>query len=245
MLGEGDRYAITIAMGILMAILATTAVLARFEARRITHLGYKTDDYTIVAALICLIGMSICNLIGAFAGRMGTHESIRPTASPETEAEWALLRSKLIWALQILNILGPGLTRTSILFFYRRIFVGRPFKTVTCFFIVLNMMWTIAFFFGNLLGCYPTIGNWQPGVSSKGICINFDAFYKSMVVTDVVLDGLVLLLPWYPIWHLNMPTRQKITVSAIFLLGTFVCISGIFRIIAMFDALGDVKDRTY
>jgi len=50
---QEDRYAITIAMGIFMAIIATVAVLLRFEARRIRKSGFKTDDYLIIVALVC------------------------------------------------------------------------------------------------------------------------------------------------------------------------------------------------
>ena len=46
-----NRYAITIAMGFLMAILATIAVLLRFEARRLRR-AIKTDDYLIVFSLV-------------------------------------------------------------------------------------------------------------------------------------------------------------------------------------------------
>jgi hypothetical protein len=66
-----------------------------------------------------------------------------------------------------------------------------------------------------------------------------------MVISDVILDGLVLLIPWYPVWKLMMPVRQKVLVSGIFLLGGFVCLSGIFRVIAMFDAMNFNPDRTY
>jgi hypothetical protein len=76
-------------------------------------------------------------------------------------------------------------------------------------------------------------------------CVNFYQLYKSHVVTDVILDGLVLMIPWYPVWHLNMPARQKITVCGIFLLGGFVVVSGILRVIAMFDAMIPDPDRTY
>lgn len=69
--------------------------------------------------------------------------------------------------------------------------------------------------------------------------------FKSMVVSSVILDALVLTLPWYPVWNLNMPTRQKIVVSGIFLLGSFVVISSIFRIIAMYDALIPNRDTTW
>jgi len=66
-----------------------------------------------------------------------------------------------------------------------------------------------------------------------------------MVVSDVILDGLVLIIPWYPVFKLQMPVRQKVTVLGIFLLGGFVVLSGIFRVIAMFDAMKPDPDRTY
>ena len=49
---EQDHYTITIAVGILMAVLATTAVALRFEARHLRKAGYGVDDYTIVIALV-------------------------------------------------------------------------------------------------------------------------------------------------------------------------------------------------
>ena len=66
-----------------------------------------------------------------------------------------------------------------------------------------------------------------------------------MVVSGVILDALVLTLPWYPVWKLNMPTRKKIVVSGIFLLGAFAVVSSIFRVVAMFDALIPNKDTTW
>ena len=49
---EENRYAITIVVGILMAISATVAVLLRFAARRVRKQPFLADDYTIVAALV-------------------------------------------------------------------------------------------------------------------------------------------------------------------------------------------------
>lgn len=46
-----NRYVITIAVGFLMAVLATIAVLLRFEARRIRK-AIKTDDYIIIVSLV-------------------------------------------------------------------------------------------------------------------------------------------------------------------------------------------------
>jgi len=209
---------------------------------------------------------------------MGTHNSLSKTTPKQVLTDRALVRSKVrieliyddqllirctlqvIWVLQLLTTLGPGFTRTSIMFLYRRIFVGRVTHINIWVFIAINIIWTIGFFFGNLrkwpprpfpgrvltvtlVGCLPIQGNWYPDPNGK--CIDFIKFYKSMVVSDVILDGLVLIIPWYPVYRLQMGIRQKMTVLGIFLLGGFVVLSGIFRVIAMFDAMKPDPDRTY
>ena len=42
---------------------------------------------------------------------------------------------------------------------------------------------------------------------------------------------MILVLPWYPIYHLQMPLRQRLTVIAIFLLGGFVTMAGVARVV--------------
>lgn len=52
------------------------------------------------------------------------------------------------------------------------------------------------------------------------------------------------MLPWYPVWNLQMPVRQKISVCGIFLLGAFVVATGIVRITAVQQALADNPDHS-
>ena len=47
-----DRHAIIIAVAILMIVLATVAVILRFQARRVRKTSLKADDYFIVFALV-------------------------------------------------------------------------------------------------------------------------------------------------------------------------------------------------
>lgn len=49
--------------------------------------------------------------------------------------------------------------------------------------------------------------------------------------------GMILTLPWHPLWKLQMPLVSKITVGCIFLLGGFVIVSSIFRILAVKEAV--------
>ena len=40
---------------------------------------------------------------------------------------------------------------------------------------------------------------------------------------------VILTLPWYQVWKLKMPLKQRLTVGALFLLGGFVICAGITR----------------
>jgi len=229
-------------VGFLMAVLATIAVLLRFEARRIRK-AIKTDDYIIIVSLLCLIGQCACNIVGAIAGRLGTHASIDSTASKQTQMSQQLIVGKVIFITNLLAILGPGCTRASIFFLYKRVFIGQIFQVSSWIFIGLNVMWIISFLFSNIFACVPTSGIWSFSLSGK--CVDVDRLFHSLVVSDVILDSLALVVPIYPVWHLQMPIQQKLTVSGIFLLGGFVVISGILRAIAQFNALKPNPDSTW
>lgn len=47
-----NLQAVTVAIGILMAVLSTIAVGLRFLARRNRKVGYGADDWTILVALV-------------------------------------------------------------------------------------------------------------------------------------------------------------------------------------------------
>ena len=150
--------------------------------------------------------------------------------------------------------------RTSVILFYNRIFVGKSFSISAWTVFALNVAWTIGFFFGNLrkwnkpasdmggfltnsVSCIPISGIWAVGMSSG--CVQYSMLYESMVVSGVILDGLVLLLPWYPLWRLDMPARRKGLVCGIFLLGALAVLFSILRASAMFEALKGSRDTTY
>ncbi|KAF2236501.1 hypothetical protein EV356DRAFT_497995 [Viridothelium virens] len=155
-----------------------------------------------------------------------------------------ILRSKVIWSLNVLCSLGPGFVRTSVILFYQRIFIETPFLMVSWTIFALNATWTLGFFLSNLLSCVPISGNWAVGLPPSS-CVDFLMLFKSMVVSSVILDGVVLMLPWYPLWKLNMPTMRKVVVSGILLLGGLAVLFSIFRAVAMFDALVPNPDTTW
>lgn len=49
--------------------------------------------------------------------------------------------------------LGPGLTKISVLLFYKRIFLGVFFRFASWVLLILSVIWTVAFFFATFREC--------------------------------------------------------------------------------------------
>ena len=106
------------------------------------------------------------------------------------------------------------------MFFYKRIFRGPAFTAIVWTSISLAIVWGLSFFFALLLMCTP-ISTWlRYGSSGPGVsCTNELQVYYSLSISDFLIDFIILIIPIPFVWHLQMPSRHKIGVTAIFLLG--------------------------
>lgn len=117
-----------------------------------------------------------------------------------------------------------GLIKLSVLLFYRRIFVTRPFRFYNDIVIVLILLWTIVFLCTEIFSCgiHPA-EQWSKN-HSAGRCINQTQLLLWFTITDVVSDIVVLAMPYGCIKKLQLDKRRKIGVAGIFMLGTMsVC----------------------
>lgn len=44
--------------------------------------------------------------------------------------------------------------------------------------------------------------------------------FFATVITNMIMDIMILTIPWPMIWKLQMPLQQKVAVTGIFLLGS-------------------------
>ena len=51
-------------------------------------------------------------------------------------------------------------------------------------------------------------------------CWDEEAANHSFAISSIILDVLILITPMPSVWKLQMPVRQKFSVTGIFLLGT-------------------------
>ena len=107
----------------------------------------------------------------------------------------------------------------SILLFYKRIFRGRVFEILVLILEVLAITWGISFFFATLFECFPISQVWNTFYGQPRHCYDYLPMFMATAISNMIIDILIILLPWHMIWKLQMPTRQKIAVGVIFTLG--------------------------
>lgn len=161
------------------------------------------------------------------------------------------------------------MTKLAILLQYLRIFV--PNKQSKTYRFTQLLIWT-NFIFYVVLGfcaafmCSPRERIWNPLVPGK--CLSLAGILIAGGVINIFSDFCVLALPLTSIWQLQMATRHKIGISAVFAVGLLyvqrkyiyplfgsrrftcadnyssACISSIMRLVTSIEAIRS-KDMTW
>ena len=71
----------------------------------------------------------------------------------------------------------------------------------------------------DIFQCRPFSAAFEPALLFTDQCIDLQAFYEGVTIANLGLDVVVLYLPLHMVWKLKLPTRQKLMLSGIFLLG--------------------------
>ncbi|ROW15361.1 hypothetical protein VPNG_02377 [Cytospora leucostoma] len=208
-------------IAVVFSTAALFAVCLRFYARTRQHAILGIDDFLMVPAAACAIGVGVANAIAVRSGHLGRHIQMGPDGPIYGEFLVTLLKCE--FASELLSIASLACAKASIVCFYRRIFRGKRFSTVSLILLILIALWGIAFFFGQLFDCSPIKANWDVfgETTSSYKCINPLPMYYSVAVLDTFIDLLILAVPQPLVWKLQMPMRRKIAVSLVFLLGAF------------------------
>ncbi|KAH8666212.1 hypothetical protein BGZ61DRAFT_365547 [Ilyonectria robusta] len=199
--------------------LAGMFVVLRLLARLRQRVSFHTDDWLIIMSFWGLVANLAITLVLLHQG-LGRHSGAL------TLAETQILLKTLIGA-ELLYVYVLGLLKMSILFFYNRIFPVRDMKIGSRICGGVTLAWTLACTLAVLLQCRPMTKMWEPWL--QGTCIN--TFVMQLVVSflNILIDSSILLLPMPQIWKLHMKTSQKISLIAIFSVGSFAVFTSIFR----------------
>lgn len=136
------------------------------------------------------------------------------------------LRKQATLSISILYLISTGLTKISILCFYRRIGEIRPwFRWTIWINIAFIVCYTIAFTIAIPLECTPLDAYWNksnPLWAAKHHykCINEGAKMVTAGAISATQDVLVCILPMALFWDLRISKRAKLALAFVFSLGT-------------------------
>ena len=119
--------------------------------------------------------------------------------------------------------------KLSILAFYRRIFTTRQFRISSFVVDALCIAWFLIFTFITIFQCKPIEAAFNVVLELASKCVPYAALQFGLEFTNATLDIVILCLPINMIRKLQMPVRQRIVVSCIFLLGGLYVLSRTFQ----------------
>ncbi|KAF4624478.1 hypothetical protein G7Y89_g13692 [Cudoniella acicularis] len=225
----------TITVGAVLPILGMIAVTARFYGKKnvsVVFLG--ADDWLILVSLIFTIGMGVMMIVGGAMHGLAqpTSQGTGPKGFLSATDNALILTEKIFWSFDLLQCLGFGTAKLSVIFFYRRIFRGTIFDIISIGMAVIICIWTAGFFFAILFRCGIQFwALWAPLKYLLANCYASTPMFQAFCISDVITDVIILAIPIYWTMQLRMTLGRRIAVCGVFLLGGVVIGAGIARLV--------------
>ncbi|KAI1189305.1 hypothetical protein F5B17DRAFT_450211 [Nemania serpens] len=205
--------------------IALTCVILRFWCRWYNGAGFWLDDWLIIIGLAFATGLS-ANLLWWIPRGLGRHVQ---TFGPHVQEDWAigLFTAELTYTGVIVFV------KFSILALYWRIFhKSSGIKLPVAIMSGIVGAWGISVFLLTVLQCVPTRGFWEKTIEAT--CnVDSQKFLFGISIPNILIDLILLALPIPNVIRLNVSKNQKRVLVSLFLLGGFVCIASILRLVAV------------
>ncbi|KAL3417920.1 pth11-like integral membrane protein [Phlyctema vagabunda] len=211
-----------------LMVLATLFVVVRIFTRIFARTGgMAADDYLIIVGWLFTTGTAMCCLIST---RYGCGRHLWVVSQSDFESIF-----KILYSYVYLYATGVSFTKLSILLFYRRVF-----GVTKAFWICLSLVvgYWVAIIIAWINVCHPIHLFWYKHTTTmEGYCFNDSKFYFGNGIANMLIDICVLAYPVPIVWKLHMPKEKKLAVIAILMLGSFVCVASIVRIVNLNDLI--------
>ncbi|KAI5791892.1 hypothetical protein EDC01DRAFT_784708 [Geopyxis carbonaria] len=210
---------------IAVTLLALLFVILRFIARVTKGAGVGKDDWVLLVALVFLFAVCGLNLMMIEYG-LGRHAAVL-----SVDQMTGLL--KVLVVFECVYCTTVGIIKISLLLMYGRIFTLRWFRMAAYIVAMCTIGWVIAINFVSIFQCTPIKKAWLP--FEPGTCIDLKASFIGNGVPNFVTDIIILTLPMPIVWKLHTSLSHRLSLSFVFLLGSFVVFASIYRFITIFQ----------
>ncbi|KAI1351585.1 hypothetical protein F5Y01DRAFT_304525 [Xylaria sp. FL0043] len=221
----------TLGVSGLVIVLAVISVILRFYTRIFTRQGLKLDDWLILAAVIATLATAALLLWGNAVDPDGLWVS-ENTDPNYVYTDQDVFYLKLAFVTSVLYFTIAGATKLGILCMYYRIFhVSLAFRYQLFLSAGLVVGWWIGCTVATLTNCIPLKWSWLNGLADPRYCFNYNIFWMASGACEIFLDVLMLTLPISVLARLQLSRKRKLAISGVFLLGGFVVVTGIVKVV--------------
>ncbi|KAK4224045.1 hypothetical protein QBC38DRAFT_486304 [Podospora fimiseda] len=239
-----------VAAGVVLSLVDIIAVTLRIWARKRQRQPLRWDDWFIIPAMLLAIGIGIDLIYGVSQRALGYTLEVPPdyVGNPlELITDQTIMTAKIEFAYVLMLPIALGCAKLSILFFYSRIFAaasaGKRYYLLMALQVFVGI-WTVAFFFIALFQC--KLQFWVFFSSTMDMvehCPWTMDVALSLCITDFVTDLVILAIPVPLIWSITqMTVSNKITVLAVFFLGSTTVIASLLRLVNLIQIISSGFD---
>ncbi|KAF4848631.1 hypothetical protein CGCSCA4_v004822 [Colletotrichum siamense] len=220
--------------GILFA-LPTVFIGIRILNKILNPLPWGADDFMAIIGYVCTIPLVPLIYRSLDIGLGDPVWTVAPTKMVEF--------LQMLFATQILYVVGLMTLKASVLFFFLRIFPTRGFRKIVWVTHGLNFLVGLIYIILTFAQCRPLSlywTGWDKNESYKNErCLDFNKFILSHAIINIILDVWMLILPLTQLYKLNLVLRKKIGVMLMFSVGLFLTAVSAIRIHTMVRFMTD------
>ncbi|KAK9769419.1 putative CFEM domain-containing protein [Seiridium cardinale] len=239
-LGTPSQSREVLAVTTTMWTIASVAVLLRFLSIYHGRSTHKED--IIVAVAVCLTwGLGIIYGLWKMVPCQASFNYVKKS-SPKFSLGKPLTSGK-VYAGEIFYVVILCLAKSSLIFFYLRVFPGRTFRNVSYAVLGFTIVSSLIITFLTAFSCRPVALFWNKDIK-HGTCLDVTALGYANSGFAVAQDFLILALPLSMLPNLQIKLGRKLGVAFMVLLGSFGWVASIVRLRAL-SVFGQSSDPTW
>ncbi|RSH89757.1 hypothetical protein EHS25_001743 [Saitozyma podzolica] len=222
-----DRGPAVFAVTLVLIVSATCFMILRLISKWGVTRKATADDYCTIMGWVFAVALSVSIMIGTSVGLGAPDSEIKP--------EWVTPLKRSVYAFTVFYNPAIMATKTTILILYWRIAeVPRFFRYASLVTMAIVLIAGVVLTFLSIFQCRPVDAAFS---MVAGTCIDIVRLHLSSTPIGVLTNLTILLLPLPILTSLRMEFRQKLILVATFIVGGFITIVNVVRIVYLQEAL--------
>ncbi|KAJ4393062.1 hypothetical protein N0V93_002269 [Gnomoniopsis smithogilvyi] len=149
-----------------------------------------------------------------------------------------------VYVSEIIYVASLALIKASLVTMYLRIFWAYvPFKYVCYGALLFILLPSAAIIILTILSCQPIAYFWDRDIPN-GKCLDVSALAYANSGFAVAQDALLIMLPIFMLWGLNMSRKKKVFIGMMFAVGSIGLLATIIRLRTL-SVFGSLRDPTF